>query len=96
MYYYEDPKLLRWLREHPTDTRKVGPSIGLTPTPSAASSSTSPAPEAPPPAPAVPKPPGDVHVIEGFKADVFTDVISLLVANGVDEVDAQRFLCSAV
>ena len=44
MYVAKDAQLTAWLRSHPTDTAKVGPSIGLPePTPGAASS-TSPGP----------------------------------------------------
>ena len=97
MYHYEDPKILKWLRDHPTHTRKVGANIGLAGSPGPSSSSTAPAPsvEEAEPAPPV-KPPGDVHVIEGFDASDFTDVASLLVGHGVSEVDAQRFICSVV
>ena len=78
MYHQEDPKLLKWLRDHSSDTRKVGPSIGLEPSPGRASSSTSPAPDVEDaPKPDVVKPPGDMHVLEGLDADDFTDVISL-------------------
>ena len=31
MYQARDPKLTKWLREHPTDTAKVGPSLDLPP-----------------------------------------------------------------
>ena len=53
MYQSEDPKLLKWIKDHPTDQAKVGPAIGLSPTPAAASSSTS----APPAAHDLPVPP---------------------------------------
>ena len=34
--------------------------------------------------------------MEGFDANEFSDIASLLVGHGVSEVDAQRFLCSVV
>ena len=46
--------------------------------------------------PPPPKPPGDVHVLEGLDADDFTDVVTLLLGHGVPEVEAQRFVCSVV
>ena len=97
MFQADDPKLSRWLRDHPTDQANVGPSIQDAPSPS--SSSTAPAPSSapmtnPPEAPL--PPPGQLHVFEDLDENEFSQVVTLLVSHGVDEVDAQRFVCSAV
>ena len=77
MYASDDPKLHRWLRDHPTDDTKVGRTIysesgGATsstaPAPSASGASTSTAPPLPPPS----GPPGDLHVFEGAEESEFS------------------------
>ena len=111
MYSVRDPKLMRWLREHPVDTAKAGPLLDLPPVaPGGSSPSTSPAPGPPtgvpadgsaaqaPEAPVPPPPgvPGDVLVLDGADESDFTKVVSLLVAHGVEPADAQRYVCGVV
>ena len=98
MYHANDAKIHKWIREHPSDPSKVGKSLELTPSPAGASSSTAPAPARsspgsspsghvdPPPAP------GDMHVFEDAHEEDFTSVVSMLVAHGVQAIDAQRLV----
>ena len=99
MFLANDPKMHKWLKDHPTDPGNVGASVGLTPSPAAASSSTSPTPtSAPvgPPAPSTPAAAGDLTVFDGADENDFKSVVTMLVAHGVQVVDAQRFVTSMV
>ena len=86
MLHDDDPELLKWLREHPTDQAKVGPSLGLPATKGGSSSSTDPAPHVSAPELPAPLSPGELTVFDGAQEDDFTDVVSLLISHGVDNV----------
>ena len=100
MFNADDRKLARWLRDHPIDQAEVGPSLESAPTPS--SSSTSPATagmpaSGPTVSTPVPQAPADsFRVFEDTDANDFSDVVTLLISHGVDEVDAQRFVVAVV
>ena len=96
MYREDDPKLHRWLRDHPNDTTKVGQSL----LPSASQSGGSSSPTAPPPqdssVPSAPMPPGELHVLEEANEDDITAVVAMLVGQGVQPIDAQRLVTNLV
>ena len=102
MYNSKDQKLLAWLRDHPTDTAKVGralePSVQLGKSATPSSSSRSPITPGGqvPPLPPPPGAPGDLLVFENATEDQFTDVVNMLIAHGVAHVDAQRYVTSVV
>ena len=100
MHKARDVKLPRWLREHPHDTAKVGPSVDLQPpTPGAASSAArvhdvegDQGTVLPPP----PVAPEDLVAFADAKESDFTSVVNVLTSHGVEPADAQRYVCSAV
>ena len=88
----KDPTLSKWRRDHPADTAKVGVSLDLQA--GGSSSSTSPSPQGLPPPP-LPQTPGGLVVLEADEGD-FKQVVPLLVANGVEDIDARRCVCVCV
>ena len=101
MYMADDPKLHRWLRDHPADDTKVGTSLleetggassSTAPPPAAAGSTEAPKPPIPPPS----SPPGGLHAFEGVNEDDFSTVVTMLVEHGVEPIEAQRFVTALV